>query len=211
MATDTQTAQVQTSVPSGQPSTHPAQRWPAAETSNGVLGSVLGSPDGKDVLQLPLQPRQLRSLRCMNYRPVALRRTEHRARTSFPSGSNGSADATSAPLRAEKGSEDEFAVDGDVHSVTGPPTKDHWKTDTPFTVPLDQHARFHPSGMRSRACDACWTKYKTWEMDRCARSNSGDGTGGPLTPTMSISSRDERQLAENVAGSVPRNWEWSTF
>ncbi|KZF23999.1 hypothetical protein L228DRAFT_266367 [Xylona heveae TC161] len=43
---------------------------------------------------------------------------------------------------------------------------------SPYTIPLDQYARFHPDGIRSRACDNCWQEYGRWETARCSRSNS---------------------------------------
>ncbi|KAI9808097.1 MAG: hypothetical protein M1825_004554 [Sarcosagium campestre] len=93
---------------------------------------------------------------------------------------------------------------------------------TPFLIPLDHHARFHPDGLHSRACDHCWTDYKEWETARCNRSNSM-GLGDELpTPTVTIAGSVTGSLAGlgrehgdqkvgSVAGSVPRDWTWSTF
>lgn len=66
------------------------------------------------------------------------------------------------------------------------------RVHTPFSIPLDQHARFHPDGMYSRACDLCWSEYRTWQTDRCSRANSIASYDNPDTSTtsgLSISGR----------------------
>lgn len=99
---------------------------------------------------------------------------------------------------------------------------------TPHLVPLDQDARFHPDGVPSRACDLCWHAYNRWEENRDQRLNkiqsvldaqhalpsdlahdsdasdaSDDGPKSSLTPPVAQSSE--------IAASVPRGWNWSTF
>ncbi|KAI9865485.1 MAG: hypothetical protein M1824_002224 [Vezdaea acicularis] len=103
---------------------------------------------------------------------------------------------------------------------------------TPYTVPLDQHAQFHTNGLYNRACNECWNQYKRWEVLRQTRKNSS-GTDSssqsayqiPSTPTMGINSpgglrtptaggpndSPNDQRVGSVAGSVPRDWNWSTF
>ncbi|KAL5333282.1 hypothetical protein BJX70DRAFT_72853 [Aspergillus crustosus] len=95
---------------------------------------------------------------------------------------------------------------------------------TPHEVPLDQDARFHPEGVRSRACDLCWSAFQRWEEARTDRLNkiqhqiNADDTDG-LSPTASIdaSPSDSRKQtpttpkATEIAASVPRGWNWSTF
>ncbi|RAL05537.1 FYVE zinc finger domain-containing protein [Aspergillus ibericus CBS 121593] len=105
---------------------------------------------------------------------------------------------------------------------------------TPHVVPLDQNARFHPDGVSSRACDLCWSAYQRWEESRTERlskiqslldaqskaaesdSESDDNTVSEHSDT----SPDEASkpalaglLGQNteIAASVPRGWNWSTF
>ncbi|KAI9818615.1 MAG: hypothetical protein M1832_004388 [Thelocarpon impressellum] len=245
---------------------HGAQGWSPTAPRNATFGPALLIPrDVGTAPQLPLQPRQLRPMRCPNYTPVALRRTEQPLRSPSNPASPGPGNAADAaafalasPLdRAEKTFGDDWPPGWGEREVTGPPTKDHWKpdasaptcdaagcttafslferrhhcrrcgnvfchSDTPFAVPLDQHARFHPHGTRSRACERCWDEYKGWETDRCSRTNGHTSQDSPLTPTLDIAGgrgamasamggRDEAQRTGSVTGSVPRNWDWSTF
>lgn len=99
---------------------------------------------------------------------------------------------------------------------------------TPFSIPLDQHARFHPDGTYSRACDMCWSEYRTWQTDRCSRANSvcsHETTEPATTPVINLSGSSRNAIPSStvsgvglgvpkmgsVAGSVPRDWVWSTF
>ena len=94
---------------------------------------------------------------------------------------------------------------------------------TPHSVPLDQHARFHPQATRWRACEACFHDYRVWEVERVKRSNS---SGSDSTATTADSSstagkrlsleingkkKAEGGLMNAIANSVPRDWNWSTF
>jgi len=81
-------------------------------------------------------------------------------------------------------------------------------------VPLDQHARFHPDGAPARACASCWNDYKTWRSAFKARSGSSSTEGsrsGMATPKMSTTTNATNQAKDAVVGSVPRDWNWSTF
>ncbi|KUL90281.1 hypothetical protein ZTR_01970 [Talaromyces verruculosus] len=90
---------------------------------------------------------------------------------------------------------------------------------TPYVVPLDQNARFHPEGSPSRACDQCYKAYQRWEDSRAAgmtriqqkldarhiahaehEEQADDSAEVP-----------HRQTEFTVASSVPRDWNWSTF
>ncbi|QKX61577.1 uncharacterized protein TRUGW13939_08729 [Talaromyces rugulosus] len=88
---------------------------------------------------------------------------------------------------------------------------------TPYMVPLDQDARFHPEGSASRACDQCFKAYHRWEETRAARiqqkldereslSDSGEVEHDEQTPETA-----QRQPEFTIATSVPRGWNWSTF
>ncbi|KAJ5578790.1 uncharacterized protein N7459_007754 [Penicillium hispanicum] len=98
---------------------------------------------------------------------------------------------------------------------------------TPHVVPLDQQARFHPEGVPSRACDLCWSAYQRWEETRTDRlskiqssidNQSLDGASTEQVEDLDASQDSGRvalkanlgQTAE-VAASVPRDWNWSTF
>lgn len=97
---------------------------------------------------------------------------------------------------------------------------------TAYTIPLDQHAKFHPDGVLSRACDSCYRQYQKWDTARSLwRKNSenstadGSGSATPLgesdnkslgdrsVPSPQMSARP----SETVASSVPKDWAWSTF
>ncbi|KAJ5509919.1 hypothetical protein LT330_007188 [Penicillium expansum] len=91
---------------------------------------------------------------------------------------------------------------------------------TPHLVPLDQDARFHPDGVPSRACDLCWSAHQRWEENRSDRLNKIQNTIDAQQIGVSVPDSDGMN-AENpestvgqtgeVAASVPRDWNWSTF
>lgn len=97
---------------------------------------------------------------------------------------------------------------------------------TPHLVPLDQNARFHPEGVLSRACDLCWSAYQRWEETRTDRLNKiqsnidakNDETTQPAEEDLESSENSGRAALKpnlgqptEVAASVPRDWNWSTF
>ncbi|KAJ5819005.1 Zinc finger FYVE-like protein [Penicillium riverlandense] len=96
---------------------------------------------------------------------------------------------------------------------------------TPHLVPLDQKARFHPEGVPSRACDLCWSAYQRWEETRTDRlskiqnSINSQQSGSEQIATSSDSEGQTGALnaqanvgqSADVAASVPRDWNWSTF
>ncbi|GES62178.1 FYVE domain protein [Aspergillus terreus] len=98
---------------------------------------------------------------------------------------------------------------------------------TPHMVPLDQDARFHPNGVPSRACDLCWHAYQRWEEGRTERltkiqqlidaQHQQEATPEPDTAQPSPDEDAKKALAAvlgpstEIAASVPRGWNWSTF
>jgi hypothetical protein len=82
--------------------------------------------------------------------------------------------------------------------------------------------------MPYRACDDCWRDYKVWEAKRRAklatqqkaRRNADDDTGEvevegvsesvPATPVL-VQQPPKKGLISQIAQSVPRDWNWSTF
>ncbi|KAJ9502778.1 Zn finger protein [Exophiala xenobiotica] len=97
---------------------------------------------------------------------------------------------------------------------------------TPFIIPLDQYAKFHPDGVPSRACETCHRQYQRWDTARSIQrknsqnskddSNNGSGPPTPLAGPaghrriLSGGLRGGTPTAE-VANSVPKDWHWSTF
>ncbi|OJJ87909.1 FYVE zinc finger domain-containing protein [Aspergillus glaucus CBS 516.65] len=238
--------------------------------------------------QLPLQSRQLRPPKAPLYVPAALRPTERPQRHSPPTpprSVHGSLDSlsnsdsevhepisrrstmdstTSSNGIISKLAEDEWMKNEDLGSVTGLPTRDHWKADsassncdsptcrssfglflrrhhcrhcghvfcsshTPHLVPLDQNARFHPDGVPSRTCDLCWHAFSRWEESRTERLNkiqsvldaqqTGPSEISQDSDVSDVSQEDTSKstltppLAQTgeIAASVPRGWNWSTF
>lgn len=100
---------------------------------------------------------------------------------------------------------------------------------TPHVVPLDQNARFHPEGVPSRACDLCWSAYQRWEETRTdrlskiqssidAQAKNGEGDSAENSDGLETSQDSGRAALKanlpqtpEVAASVPRDWNWSTF
>ncbi|PLB44533.1 hypothetical protein P170DRAFT_440798 [Aspergillus steynii IBT 23096] len=102
---------------------------------------------------------------------------------------------------------------------------------TPYSVPLDQDARFHPEGVQSRACDLCWVAYQRWEESREERlskiqtqintQNEPIQTTtqeAPAEPADPLQDEDSKKAlaaalsqAGDIAASIPRGWNWSTF
>lgn len=95
---------------------------------------------------------------------------------------------------------------------------------TPHIVPLDQDARFHPEGVPSRACDLCWSAHQRWEETRTDRlnkiQNNMDAKSIDEDATQDLeNSQESGRVAlqanlgqsADVAASVPRDWNWSTF
>ncbi|KAJ5205069.1 uncharacterized protein N7498_005948 [Penicillium cinerascens] len=97
---------------------------------------------------------------------------------------------------------------------------------TPHVVPLDQNARFHPEGVPSRACDLCWSAHQRWEQTRTDRlskiqnsiDQANNGEDSSETSNLDTSQESGRAALKadlghtaEVAASVPRDWNWSTF
>uniref|UniRef100_A0A093XU60 FYVE-type zinc finger-containing protein C9B6.03 n=1 Tax=Talaromyces marneffei PM1 TaxID=1077442 RepID=A0A093XU60_TALMA len=91
---------------------------------------------------------------------------------------------------------------------------------TPYVVPLDQNARFHPEGSASRACDQCYKAYQRWEdcraadMTRIQQKLDARHIHAQTQHEEQVDDSAEvphRQTEFTVASSVPRDWNWSTF
>lgn len=91
-----------------------------------------------------------------------------------------------------------------------------------YDVPLDQNANYNPRGTPSRSCSHCHTEYEVWcsrknseQSDDAASANgSQNGPDSPVgsTPT-AVAAPGKGRLPQGaeVAASVPRDWNWSTF
>lgn len=93
-----------------------------------------------------------------------------------------------------------------------------------YEVPLDEGARYNPRGVPVRACAHCYSQFKEWR----SRANSQDSSvvvssqptsSGASTPAESPLStspigckgKPTPPSVVEVAVSVPRDWNWSTF
>ncbi|KAE8355985.1 hypothetical protein BDV28DRAFT_11852 [Aspergillus coremiiformis] len=101
---------------------------------------------------------------------------------------------------------------------------------TPHVVPLDQDARFHPDGVPSRACDLCSLAYLRWEESRSerlskiqslidAQHHKEEEVDEETTEHVDNVADEESKKAlaavlgqsTEIAASIPRGWNWSTF
>ena len=94
-----------------------------------------------------------------------------------------------------------------------------------FEVPLDESANYNPRGVSVRACSHCYGRFREFrrsylEASRDSSSVTSGGSDGsergrrtPLsTSPMGCKGRPTPPSASaEVAVSVPRDWNWSTF
>ncbi|KAK5664159.1 hypothetical protein OQA88_374 [Cercophora sp. LCS_1] len=92
-----------------------------------------------------------------------------------------------------------------------------------FNIPLDQDANYNPRGTNCRACAHCYSQFKDWRSRTNSQSSSltssdsslGDqnGPASPIiaSPTSVLAMRLPPHATPEVAQSVPRDWNWSTF
>ena len=91
-------------------------------------------------------------------------------------------------------------------------------THSAYTVPLDQHAEFHPEGLPSRACRFCWDGYRKWEKEgwklQLESWRVQTKQGGALREAKGIvigKAQETTEEDKDVASSVPKDWIWSSF
>lgn len=84
---------------------------------------------------------------------------------------------------------------------------------SPYAVPLDHRAEFHPDGMASRACKICWNQYEEWIADRLSTMKDNESVVESVGSSKDIQGRGkEREVRGwSMAASVPKDWNWSTF
>ncbi|OAA71857.1 Zinc finger, FYVE-type [Akanthomyces lecanii RCEF 1005] len=82
-------------------------------------------------------------------------------------------------------------------------------------LPLDQDANFNPRAGPSRTCNHCFEQVKARHSRNNSQSSGSDGRGA-ATKAMAAkkgSADNEFNLptSKDIAASVPRDWNWSTF
>ncbi|GAB7349694.1 hypothetical protein MBLNU459_g0438t1 [Dothideomycetes sp. NU459] len=184
-----------------------------------------------------LHARQMRQPKQPLYIPAVLRPTElpcsRQTSLTPPRSAHSSLDSTRDPakfagvssLPVSPASEDDRAFapwgqgsisrvvtdewnDEPLGSVTGAPTRNHWK-----------EARFHPQGTFQRSCDLCYSDYRTWRKTRNSRNNSVTSKGSEETataqpvgvPGQNGNGDAAQQPVGSIAQSVGGAWNWSTF
>ncbi|KAL2694059.1 hypothetical protein Neosp_000629 [[Neocosmospora] mangrovei] len=86
-----------------------------------------------------------------------------------------------------------------------------------FAAPLDQDAKFNPRAPVSRTCRHCFEEFKNWYSRNSSRASSAASSDAPnpvkSTPIAAGGQGDASELPRGpeVAASVPRDWNWSTF
>ncbi|KAI0480701.1 hypothetical protein GGR56DRAFT_286478 [Xylariaceae sp. FL0804] len=84
-------------------------------------------------------------------------------------------------------------------------------------VPLDQDANYNPRGSVGRACAHCFSDFQAWRSRTNSQASSEHETvthgsrtvpASPITPTAAAKGQSQHQ---EIAMSVPRDWNWSTF
>ncbi len=85
-----------------------------------------------------------------------------------------------------------------------------------MVLPLDQDANFNPRAAPSRTCNHCFEQVKARHSRNNSQSSDSDGSGGRGRGATAIAARkgdNEFNLptSKDIAASVPRDWNWSTF
>ncbi|KAI0114914.1 FYVE-domain-containing protein [Daldinia grandis] len=88
-----------------------------------------------------------------------------------------------------------------------------------YDVPLDQDANYNPKGTPSRACSHCFSEFRAWRSrtnSQASSDTSSTGRESQTAPTSPAASAPTAIQGSNghhqeIAMSVPRDWNWSTF
>ena len=78
-------------------------------------------------------------------------------------------------------------------------------------IPLDEDAEINENGALQRACDSCfgdWVGYSQGLITKKMHGREGAVEGG--SQAVAVKGADKKASAD-AAGSVPRDWSWSTF
>lgn len=84
-----------------------------------------------------------------------------------------------------------------------------------YVLPLDQDANFNPRAALSRACNHCFQEVKELHSRHGSQSSSSTASA-PHPPSTPVTARPAGATptapgGPEVAASVPRDWNWSTF
>ncbi|KAJ9154957.1 Vacuolar segregation protein pep7 [Pleurostoma richardsiae] len=97
-----------------------------------------------------------------------------------------------------------------------------------YEIPLDERADYNPRGAPSRACAHCFSEFKSWRSRTNSQASSdassagsarrgdanaanGTDTPTPASPITATPGSSPSAQRTEVAMSVPRDWNWSTF
>ncbi|TQV92403.1 hypothetical protein V2A60_007096 [Cordyceps javanica] len=91
-----------------------------------------------------------------------------------------------------------------------------------LVLPLDQDANFNPRAVPSRTCNHCFEQVKARHSRNNSQSSGSDSSGGAhvaagkgvkAMATKNGAAENEFNLpsSKDLAASVPRDWNWSTF
>ncbi|PHH89939.1 hypothetical protein CDD83_4915 [Cordyceps sp. RAO-2017] len=86
-----------------------------------------------------------------------------------------------------------------------------------LVLPLDQDANFNPRAALSRACNHCFREAKALHDRRNSQSSASTASDAPHRTTPAAVSAPPNGTAptaprpQDMAASVPRDWNWSTF
>ncbi|OAQ99191.1 hypothetical protein LLEC1_06526 [Akanthomyces lecanii] len=82
-------------------------------------------------------------------------------------------------------------------------------------LPLDQDANFNPRAVPSRTCNHCFEQVKARHSRNNSQSSGSDGRGATATAMAAKKGCAENEFnlptSKDIAASVPRDWNWSTF
>jgi hypothetical protein len=92
-----------------------------------------------------------------------------------------------------------------------------------YEIPLDENANYNPRGTPVRGCAHCYSQFKEWRVransqDSSIISDSDAGSrermdvrSSPLSTSPSACAAATKPSAQELAKSVPTDWNWSTF
>ncbi|POR34869.1 Molybdenum cofactor biosynthesis protein 1 [Tolypocladium paradoxum] len=85
-----------------------------------------------------------------------------------------------------------------------------------YVLPLDQDANFNPRAALSRACNHCFQEVRVLHGGHNGQSSASTSSAPHTAPSTPVTARPAGATptaprGPEVAASVPRDWNWSTF
>ncbi|KAF4977380.1 hypothetical protein FZEAL_6092 [Fusarium zealandicum] len=80
-----------------------------------------------------------------------------------------------------------------------------------FAAPLDHDAKFNPRAPLSRTCRHCFEEFKNWYSQNSSRGSSAASSDDVPSTPITAGGKSELPRGPEIAASVPRDWNWSTF